>query len=246
VKVRREISIARSSAFSLVELLVVVGIIAVLIGILLPTLKRARESANMVACKSNLQQIGQATRMYANANRDHYPDDWTVGLCVYRRGYLEVTPEDKAALPEVYGLPALYAINGFIKTNNVWICPSAMEKFKSYKNTYIWTLLSRTPNNSNPVALARWTSGMRNDPKRRDTYWVSENLTNKPPLTGFNYSFAGQPSDPDIKGQLFPHTYRTKIQSSASGAQRRGAMNILFIDGSIGIYVVNDGDKLRE
>jgi type II secretory pathway pseudopilin PulG len=88
----------RAAAFSLVELLVVVGLVGVLVALLLPVLGRARAEANRVACMSNLRQLLQAQLMYSSESRSFltYPnwghdrqsaDVWPVGW-LYAQGQL--------------------------------------------------------------------------------------------------------------------------------------------------------------
>jgi prepilin-type N-terminal cleavage/methylation domain-containing protein/prepilin-type processing-associated H-X9-DG protein len=93
--------------FTLVELLVVIGIIALLVAILLPALSRAREQSNKTKCLANLRSIGQAMYLYANAQRDKLPNanpatsyDYTLG----GRALLELA--QNYATPGVFHCPS--------------------------------------------------------------------------------------------------------------------------------------------
>jgi prepilin-type N-terminal cleavage/methylation domain-containing protein len=63
----------RWNSFTLIELLVVMAIIALLVGILMPSLKSARESARATRCQANLHSIGQAIKAYMMDNHDYFP-----------------------------------------------------------------------------------------------------------------------------------------------------------------------------
>ena len=65
--------LVRKPAFTLVELLVVIGVIGVLIGILLPALNKARRNAHAVKCLSNIRQLALVNQMYMTEFKD-----WTI------------------------------------------------------------------------------------------------------------------------------------------------------------------------
>ena len=103
--------------FTLVELLVVIGIIALLISILLPALQKARESANATACMSNMRQLGMAVQMYNTENRGKWMPP--VNIPELTQWY-PITGGVLAGPPFTVWIPAKY----YKENPKVMLCPS--------------------------------------------------------------------------------------------------------------------------
>jgi prepilin-type N-terminal cleavage/methylation domain-containing protein len=120
------------AGFTLIELLVVIAIIAILAGMLLPALSRAKETGKRISCVNQLRQLGLAAAMYADENHGYYPvrelgrgpGAWPTAL---REGYQDLRllrcpsdgPADPATglnNPSAYpadSVPRSYIFNGF-------------------------------------------------------------------------------------------------------------------------------------
>ena len=112
----------KKAGFTLIELLVVVAIIAVLISILIPSLKEAKEQARKVVCMSNLKQIGLAVQMYLNDRKDRLPHVDTVGGG--NRAYWDEPP----AWPGWTHLGLLFS-KRYISNPGVFFCPSGTDRY---------------------------------------------------------------------------------------------------------------------
>src|SRR5215213_10711278 len=110
----------RRRAFTLVELLVVIGIIALLIAILMPALSKARAQANQVACASNLRQMGIALTMYINETK-YYPG------CAYVNGGKTFAVWPTRLRWALKGLPSAGTVGtsgGWTGIEKLFWCPS--------------------------------------------------------------------------------------------------------------------------
>jgi prepilin-type N-terminal cleavage/methylation domain-containing protein/prepilin-type processing-associated H-X9-DG protein len=124
---------SRPSGFTLVELLVVIGIIAVLLAILMPALKQAREQAQQVACASNMRQVSQIYLSYATEYDGYYP-----ALVGFHQGWPSETDNssydqygDATESIQAYAQSLDdYAIQNYQVTwrkQPIWICPADLD-----------------------------------------------------------------------------------------------------------------------
>ena len=178
--------VPRRRAFTLVELLVVIGIIALLIAMLLPALNRARESSRTVACLSNLRQFANAVAMYSAEQRGYIlpyqtPEFGHWSNVTVDLGYLQAHSAQSAAQAN---------------TKTVFFCPSGVQDILAPTLTNLDTVpASRTDHqggmgttHTSPVTgkiLHVWygmnadeeASTVKGAPFRRIQDWKTERLT---------------------------------------------------------------------
>jgi prepilin-type N-terminal cleavage/methylation domain-containing protein/prepilin-type processing-associated H-X9-DG protein len=136
----RWMAITRRKGFTLVELLVVIGIIALLIALLLPALAKSRESARRAACLSNLRQINMAFRFYAADNHDQVPLGYRTASKQYNSMVFSTTAGNRWVL---FGL---LRVPGYLENPAVLFCPSENNtKFQFDTSENPWPAPDVTP-----------------------------------------------------------------------------------------------------
>jgi prepilin-type processing-associated H-X9-DG protein/prepilin-type N-terminal cleavage/methylation domain-containing protein len=202
---RRPRTSSSPAAFTLVELLVVIGIIALLIAMLLPSLNRARESAKNAQCMSNLRQIGMGISFYRNDHHDILPARdaaWTAARWQWAvANYLrqDFDPNDPEKQPAIYRCST---------AGDSW---ALMPYGGNYRVSYAINFLG-SDGNWDHWGRYHWLRGKR---VNNSTFHYIADIN--PTWYPWHYSFGGE----DVTWQLaFRH-----------GGKRA---NFLFLDGHVG------------
>jgi prepilin-type N-terminal cleavage/methylation domain-containing protein len=246
--------------FTLVELLVVIGIIAVLISILLPTLGKARESAKRTQCLSNLRQLGIYINMYANTYKQQVPLGFSsrltspaTAMAKQENYFINIAtsiPQPGTTVRYV-GLGLLFPANIVKETSGkIFYCPSFDgDLFHSYDSPQNpWSLTApppsggvRTSYSARPGNLGPMDYEDPSDPTTNKSVWWTYNdppaapASNARPFQARNWCGTGNLAAPMMK--LTNLKGRAMLSDINSSSTRRTTghikgLNVLYASGN--------------
>jgi prepilin-type N-terminal cleavage/methylation domain-containing protein/prepilin-type processing-associated H-X9-DG protein len=215
--------------FTLVELLVVIGIIAVLASLLLPALARAKQRGHRAACLSNLRQIGIAFMLHNDDHESRFPDrrDLKSSLPGGYRPWTTWPPSDPR------GGWAAVVLRDYLGDAAVWACPSGeMEPFRSAAQC---AQASGPGANATVTRYWLWRFDNQDPVVPLDNFWGKTETGIVSDLQAAAVPTIGIPSGPvDVElavDPYFPGTIASVAPALKGRAVHAGGRNRLYLDG---------------
>lgn len=222
----------RRAAFTLVELLVVIGIVAVLIAVLLPTFGRARMAAKRTASLSNMRQIGIALAMYVNDNRGWLPEvthglpparSWVYSLAKYTSNVdrIRICPADPKADQRLAVGGTSYIFNEYVTIREVSVTGEVIEDYRKI------TKLRRSSETIFLFVAADATAVLTTADHTHSRYW-----------------FGGTPKQ--VWGRLRAEVQPDRFTTRRASDNSIGSTGLLYADGHVSAVTAAELKKRAE